>query len=303
MMGSVYMMRLTLGTVQLGMNYGIHGAGRPSIERSFAMLKRAISLGVCALDTAAAYGEAEQVIGAFVKAEPDIISNIEIISKLPASSINSIMNFEQMQSSSAAQARESLDRLGVPKLADLLLHDADLIFVPDAVRAIAHLKDIGITDRIGVSVYTPEQALRALEYEEIDSIQIPCNAMDWRFEKSGLIDRAMDRGMILYARSSLLQGLLTMEPEELPDKMSFASSYLRSFKEIAARHDLSPLAAAVKAAAFRRGITHIVFGADSEKQIEEYIAATREECDSVLLEEFETAFRDAPERLLRPDLW
>ena len=53
-----------LGTVQLGIEYGLgeHSA-KPTEEAAFAILDRAVDLGVNTLDTANNYGESEAVIG------------------------------------------------------------------------------------------------------------------------------------------------------------------------------------------------------------------------------------------------
>ena len=59
---------MTLGTVQLGMNYGIANQdGKPNEEKSFAILRTAIENGAASLDTARAYGDSEDVIGRFLK--------------------------------------------------------------------------------------------------------------------------------------------------------------------------------------------------------------------------------------------
>ena len=55
---------MSLGTVQLGMNYGIaNNSGQPDEEKSFSMLRAALENGVTSLDTARVYGNAEDVLG------------------------------------------------------------------------------------------------------------------------------------------------------------------------------------------------------------------------------------------------
>ena len=53
-----------LGTVQLGMDYGLgdHTA-KPKKEYAFSLLDRAVADGVNTLDTANNYGDSERVIG------------------------------------------------------------------------------------------------------------------------------------------------------------------------------------------------------------------------------------------------
>ena len=72
---------MTLGTVQLGMNYGIaNEGGKPSLEKSFSILSAALEGGINTLDTARAYGTSEEVIGQFLKtwkgAVPNIVTKI-----------------------------------------------------------------------------------------------------------------------------------------------------------------------------------------------------------------------------------
>ncbi len=60
--------RMTLGTVQLGLNYGIaNSEGKPDAEKAYAILDKAIDTGVKCLDTASGYGDSEKVIGSWIK--------------------------------------------------------------------------------------------------------------------------------------------------------------------------------------------------------------------------------------------
>lgn len=59
--------RLVLGTAQLGMKYGIaNTSGAPAKDEAFAILDAALEGGINTFDTAAAYGESEGVLGAWI---------------------------------------------------------------------------------------------------------------------------------------------------------------------------------------------------------------------------------------------
>ena len=60
-------MELCLGTVQFGLDYGIIGQKKPPLEYAVNCLDYATQNGIAAIDTAAAYGNAEEVVGAFLK--------------------------------------------------------------------------------------------------------------------------------------------------------------------------------------------------------------------------------------------
>src|SRR5438445_381549 len=61
---------ISLGTVEIGMDYGIPAAGeeaRPGPTQAARLLHRALDLGINYIDTARAYGGAEAVIGSALR--------------------------------------------------------------------------------------------------------------------------------------------------------------------------------------------------------------------------------------------
>ena len=62
---------ITLGTAQLGFNYGIaNKTGKPSIIIANEILKSALKYGINTFDTSPVYGKSEQIIGSFLKKIP-----------------------------------------------------------------------------------------------------------------------------------------------------------------------------------------------------------------------------------------
>ena len=75
--------KLILGTVQLGLNYGVNNNfGKPSKEKAFDILNSAYDEGIRTLDTAEAYGNSQEVIGSFMKDNKQ--KKFNIITKLKA---------------------------------------------------------------------------------------------------------------------------------------------------------------------------------------------------------------------------
>ena len=67
---------LTLGTVQLGLAYGVNNdKGMPSFEESSAILDTALAAGILSFDTARGYGESELVLKRYF-AEKDVEKTI-----------------------------------------------------------------------------------------------------------------------------------------------------------------------------------------------------------------------------------
>ena len=60
--------KFTLGTVQLGTNYGMaNTTGMPDEKAAFGILDAAREAGVVSLDTASHYGTSEQVVGDWLR--------------------------------------------------------------------------------------------------------------------------------------------------------------------------------------------------------------------------------------------
>ncbi|WP_300820915.1 aldo/keto reductase [uncultured Oscillibacter sp.] len=180
-------------------------------------------------------------------------------------------------------------------------HNAAHIFDADAVKALETARQEGLAERIGVSIYTPEEAMRALAYPQISVIQIPYNVFDRRLDRCGFFAEAKKKNVRIYARSTLLQGLLTMTPERLPVHMKFAAPYVEKFHSICIRGSISPLRAAVGFVKSHQDIHYLVFGSDNERQLHEYLSIAAETLSPKVVNELNNEFDVVEERLVKVD--
>ena len=122
---------MSLGTVQLGMKYGIaNETGKPDMEQSKLMLQTALENGITALDTARAYGNSEQVIGNFLKeyqGEMPFITT-KLMTTLPPGSPPGLVEKELFNS-----IETSLSELGVKKVNCVLLHRGRICKITEAL--------------------------------------------------------------------------------------------------------------------------------------------------------------------------
>lgn len=295
-------MELCLGTVQLGMRYGIQNNGRPDRKEIDAILSAALENGICWFDTAPVYGEAESILGRYISEHPERAEHMRIISKLAA---NAFFGIPRKDWSRAVleHIQTTLERLHKQCIAVYMFHNAAHIFDADAVKALETARQEGLAERIGVSIYTPEEAMRALAYPQISVIQIPYNVFDRRLDRCGFFAEAKKKNVRIYARSTLLQGLLTMTPEQLPVHMKFAAPYVEKFHSICIRGSISPLRAAVGFVKSHQDIHYLVFGSDNEKQLHEYLSIAAETLSPKVVNELNNEFDVVEERLVNPSLW
>jgi len=295
-------MELCLGTVQFGIQYGIQANTRPNKQTAFEIMSYALAHGIHWFDTAAAYGTAEEILGDYIKENPFQARNMYIVSKLDSHALTDIPVAKRKEVI-RKNIQERLKRLHRQQIDGYIFHDASLIFDADAVDALDCVRQEGFAKSIGVSIYTPQEAMQALTYPQINIIQIPYNVFDHRLDHCGFFEAAQKKNVRIFARSSLLQGLAVMKPEYLPEHMKFAGPFLAEFHRICEGAAVSPLQAAISFASHHPGIDYLLFGVDSREQMSEYLSCVSKALPHEVEEAFNTAFRTIPEKLVNPSRW
>lgn len=295
-------MQFALGTVQFGMDYGVQGGIKPSEKNVCEILSLALEKKIDCFDTASSYGNAEEILGQYRRNNPNKAKNMKIISKLSSKALVG-MPQRYWKDIILRNICQSIRKLNVSKLDAFLFHNAEYIFDDNAVRALQCVREENRAKKIGVSVYTPQEAMKALEYDEIKVIQIPYNVFDRRLDKCGFFEEAKKKEKEVFARSSLLQGLLLMEPDCLPERMGFAKKYLKQFLSICREYQTSPLKAAVGYVGEHAGIDYVVFGVDNKTQLLEYLSVQDEKLTEEMRKVFQKEFEEVEEKLVNPVLW
>ncbi len=254
--------RIALGTVQLGLRYGIANVhGKPFQNDALEILDIAWKLGIRSFDTAAAYGDSETVIGKWNCNDP----TVRIVTKYTDSKSDATIS-ERLQNGLDA----SLNRLQRDHLYGYLLHDASLVGKQEWVEGLAHLKESGLVASVGISVYTPEEAMAAVESEMIDIIQIPYNVFDQRLDECGFFENAAFRGKEIWARSVFLQGLLFLSEERIPESLLQIIPHRKKLEAIAKKYGLSVQNLALLFSLGNMNIDRVLIGVETKEQLLEY---------------------------------
>lgn len=232
-----------LGTVQFGLDYGITNCGgKPSADRVRDMLAYALSQGVTMFDTAVSYGDAEALLGRFVPPESGaaIITKTAPLGAAEAVTDSHIAHVE-------ARFRESLKVLNRPSVSTVLLHHS-LDVLRDGgeklVEMLQAFKAEGLTERIGISIYTADEIDRILELFTPEVVQVPLNIFDQRLLKSGHLAELKRLGVEVHARSIFLQGLSLSPTDRLPAFLAPVRDTFERFSE-AAQAD-GPVSASIR---------------------------------------------------------
>lgn len=281
--------------MQLGTVYGaMNVTGRPA--DAAALIAEAASLGIRTLDTAQAYGGSEQILGELLGRSPR--STFDVISKIAPDTDSCDRN------AVLHRARESVRRIG-QALYGLMYHDPGAISVwrQGAGNALKAAREEGLCRKIGVSVYTPEEAAHAVSETDIDIVQVPFNILDRRLEKQGLIDKAIDRGCEVHIRSLFLQGVLIADPVAIPSHLGFIRPWVETVSRICDRYSVSASALAIGYVRQRFPAARLVIGCDTAEQVRAN-AALFDNGDLVPELVAEIGNLDLPpERVVNPALW
>jgi len=233
---------LGLGTAQFGLDYGIaNDRGICPPEDVAAILEAATAAGIGVLDTAPAYGTAEQVLGEVLPAA----HRFRIVTKTPyLGGLRDESDVRRAVRDAFAASREKLRR---DRLAGLLTHNANDLLRPGgpALWAVmTELKRAGEVERIGASVYSAGQLDAVLARYPLDIVQLPWNAVDGRIGPPRLTALA-ERGIELHARSVFLQGLLLAPPAHAARVSPQAAALVGHWRDAVAAAGTDPLAAAL----------------------------------------------------------
>jgi len=294
---------LSLGTVQLGLNYGINNSdGKPSQETSNAILDCAMANGINCLDTAAAYGDSEVVIGNWLKTvdpanRPFIVTKAARVAPMP---------LDQLRDDMKQRVAESKKRLGVEQLDMLMLHHFDdyLANQETLLKVMQELKAEGDVRFIGASAYSHHD-YGVLADAGFDATQIPINIFDWGQIENGGLKKLEDSGMMVFVRSVYLQGLVFQDPDHLAPGMEFARDTLVKFRALCAKYNMSPAALAMAYAVSLPGVTSLVLGSEKVEQVEQNVQLLEQaaELTAEQMAEIRENFIDTPNRVLNPSTW
>ncbi len=259
--------KIGLGSVQWGLDYGVcNTSGQTPDFEITSILNSANVNGVRTIDTACLYGDSETKLG------KQNLSAFQIVSKTPQ--CGSINDGETAHKFLNNAIRQSLHKLKISKLYGYMVHHADDLLGPQGPQiasALHQLKEQGLVDKVGVSIYKKEQLDAITAFFIPDLIQVPINVMDQRLIKNGTLKRMKDLGVEIHARSVYLQGLLLMPLSQVSAYFAPVLPLLGLWHERIQEQNLSPAQAAIAFVSDIAEVDQIILGVENTKQFEEAI--------------------------------
>lgn len=285
-------MKFALGTVQLGIDYGIANfKGKVEKNESKSIVNYAKFVGIDTIDTAIAYGDSEKLLGEIG------VNSFNLVTKLPEVP-QGCKNISMWVNNHIS---ESLKRLRRKNIYGLLLHRPYQLLDLDKKAlwgTLLKLKRNGIVEKIGFSIYSPSELDELWNLYKPDLVQAPYNILDRRLDTSGWLERMYLENVEVHIRSIFLQGLLLLDENNRPKKFKKFSETWNSLDLWLKENNLTALQAAVSFSLSDHRIKKIVIGVDSLLQLKEIINASK-----IINNSFPDHLSIGDAKLLNPSEW
>ncbi|MCW5881348.1 MAG: aldo/keto reductase [Anaerolineae bacterium] len=299
---------LALGTVELGLTYGIPRPGEtgpPDEADAARLLNRAVDAGITLIDTARAYGTAEAVIGRALRHRR---GEIVLASKFTLLGPGGqLLSGDALRGHFWASLDTSLRALRTDWLDLYQVHaGSDPAILADGVLAelLAQARAAGKIRFAGLSAYGRELPLAGLATNTFDTLQVAYNVLDRRMEERVFpLARQQDVGIVV--RSALLKGALTDRADSLPPHLDALRVAAHAFRALAADLPGRPTAvqAALRFCLAHPAISATLIGVRDMAELEEAVAVAS--APAIPLDALAAlrALSVPDERLLDPGTW
>ncbi len=207
-------LQLGLGLLSIGRTWGVQKSEPPSRQNAFHLLETALELGISFFDTAPAYGDSEEIFGAFIHAH-GIGREITIATKfgehwLGPKTPTKVDHSTKALKNSLERSQELLGRIDI-----LQIHKANPqnIASDSVLQAIEHAKSAGVKE-FGASVSDIDTALAVSALDAFRYVQFPLNTENTEFmpileilagsDTIPIINRPFNMGSVVGAAASPL---------------------------------------------------------------------------------------------------
>lgn len=267
------MTSLSIGTAQFGLDYGItNEGGMVDIDEVQSILREARLSGIKSIDTAYAYGCAQERLG-MMSAD---IHAFKITTKVGVGIDENKMSSKQIRDHLASQLETSLYDLASDKVDTLLLHTSKCLTMSHRDEVLGFLDDIkrqGIARRIGVSVYSQSE-LDEGYVASLDVVQLPLSIYNQSMLRDGSVQYLNELGIDIQVRGVFHQGLLLCRAEVWPQWINECWKQKQRSIEAYVEHKKGSLvAAALGFVQSVAGIDTVVVGVCSKRELQSIVKA------------------------------
>ncbi|CAI6338553.1 unnamed protein product [Periconia digitata] len=187
-----------------------YGPAKPDNER-LALLDEAHKMGQRFWDSADLYGDSEELLNKWFKANPEKRDDIFLATKFAARHANGQFYVDSSPEYAKQACARSLERLGLPSVDLYYCHRLDAKTpIEKTIEAMVELKNEGKFKYLGLSECSADSLRRAHKVHPITAVQVEYSpfALEIETEQIDLLRVARELGVATVAYSPLCRGLL-----------------------------------------------------------------------------------------------
>lgn len=293
---------LGLGTVELGVQYGLGVKAPPPRAEAIALLNHGMEKGITYIDTARSYGVAEEIVGeSGVGAKPGVVIGTkcgEFYEK------GEDPRGEALTTRLAAEVDASLRALRRDTLDLLQVHgpSASIIQRGELVAALKALHQQGKIRYFGVATRGEDAPLAAVRSEQFHTIQVAVSILDQRM-RDRVLPEAFAEGLGVIARSVFLKGVLTPRREFLSRSLELLGERADTLEQFASHSHLTLTELATRFVLSVPEVTTLLIGTTNREHIDKAVGfVERGVLPAPIMAEL-SAFRVDDDRLVDPKHW
>tara|TARA_B100000900_G_scaffold410749_1_gene429127 strand:- start:9177 stop:10046 length:870 start_codon:yes stop_codon:yes gene_type:complete len=255
--------KIILGTAQLGMKYGINNYGSLSKNQSFNILDFAFENKIEYLDIAESYGNIIELLGLYFKEKPQ--NKFKIFSKLNLNDIYAINHIK-------THITNQLNKMNVKSIYGYMFHSySELVKFPKVLESLQELKEDGVINKIGVSLYENSEAISVLDNFDLDFIQLPFNLLDNQSQKENIFEIYKKKKIEIHARSIFLQGLFFKPYSKYESQLKPLIPYMKEIDRIVKKSKSNLDTMAINYPLKKEYIDKVIFGVHNLSQFKRNI--------------------------------
>ena len=250
--------KIILGTAQLGMKYGINNYGSLSKNESFNILDFAFENKIEYLDIAESYGNVIELLGLYFREKPQ--NKFKIFSKLN-------LNDNYAINQTKTHINNHLNKMNVKSIYGYMFHSySELVKFPKVLKSLKELKEDGIINKIGVSLYENSEAISVLDNYDLDFIQLPFNLLDNQSQKEDIFEIYKKKKIEIHARSIFLQGLFFKPYSKYDSQLKPLIPYMKEIDRIVKKSKSNLDTMAINYPLEKEYIDKVIFGVHNLSQ-------------------------------------
>lgn len=263
-----------LGTVEIGLPYGIGVTSLPTDKEADRILKTAVDLGITYFDTAHGYGVAEERIGrSGIARLPQVVIGTKCAQFLEQGADLRGLELEQAIRS---EVEESLRRLRTDSLQLLQLHggSAEQLERGELIDILRRLMEEGKIQHVGIATRGEAAPLAAIKTGFFSTIQTAYSILDQRMAAQ-VFPAALASRVGIINRSVLLKGALTPSVWHLPPALDPLKENSAQAAAIAKKLSTDLPSLAIRFAASHPAVSTILIGTIEPRHLRSALSAIK----------------------------